>query len=394
MQLEPKLKAFIENLILRKKEEGLTWQDIADTLSSTGFSRSEAFYRRYAAKMSEELNRQSVAEEPTEEEVVDEELSDAEILQEQVRYLQSLKVQVSDERNQLRAYIRKDARDKAVLEAIRDAAKELAPIKITPPLISKRGENEGLLLLSDWHYGIEIDSYWNAFNPEIAEKRVANLVAQVLDKIQRNHITRLHIFNLADLIAGRIHLAIRLESRLDVISQIMRVSEILAHAISVLACHAEIDYYECTDNHSRLEPRKDDSLEEESLCRITSWYLKERLRGVEGVSFHENDYGRDIIATKILGHNVAGVHGDKDRQDHVIDTITLMTEQHYDLICTAHLHHFSADEKNRTILVSNGSLMGTDSFAQKLRLSATPSQTLIVISPENVTEAIYRLKVD
>ena len=74
--------------------------------------------------------------------------------------------------------------------------------------------------------------------------------------------------------------------------------------------------------------------------------------------------------------------------------MTLFTRQSYDLICTAHLHHFSADEHTGALLVSNSSLMGTDSYAARLRLHAKPSQTFIVVSKDNVAEDIKRIILD
>ena len=63
----------------------------------------------------------------------------------------------------------------------------------------------------------------------------------------------------------------------------------------------------------------------------------------------------------------------------------------YDLILSAHLHHFSADEKNETILISNASLMGTDDYAQSLRLNSKPSQNLIILGEDNPLECIYNI---
>ena len=71
-----------------------------------------------------------------------------------------------------------------------------------------------------------------------------------------------------------------------------------------------------------------------------------------------------------------------------------MTQKHYDLVCAAHLHHFNCEEKNETVLVSNSSLMGTDEYAEKLRLSAKPSQCLIIVSKENAVEQIYKINLD
>ena len=86
-----------------------------------------------------------------------------------------------------------------------------------------------------------------------------------------------------------------------------------------------------------------------------------------------------------------GVHGDYDKPATALDKLTLMTHKHYDMLCTAHLHHFNMDEKNQTLIVSNGSLMGVDSYAEKLRLTSDPSQTFITVSKKNVAEAIYRI---
>ena len=250
-------------------------------------------------------------------------------------------------------------------------------------------EKEAVLLLSDWHYGIEFNNKWNVYNPDIAKERVTRLYKKVVSHCMDNDISHIHVLNLADLIAGRIHLTIRLESRIDVITQIMEVSELLAQFLNNLTRYFEVDYYSCLDNHSRVEPNKSDSLDLESLCRITDWYLKERLG--DTVNIHDNKFGDDIITLNVLGHPIIGVHGDKDRQNSVIEKMTLFTRQSYDLACTAHMHHFSADEHTGTVLISNGALMGCDTYSKNLRLYSDPSQTLIIVSKENVTECVYRI---
>ena len=85
------------------------------------------------------------------------------------------------------------------------------------------------------------------------------------------------------------------------------------------------------------------------------------------------------------------VHGDKDKPSTVASDLSRYTDKHIDLVCTAHRHHFSCDEDNKTIVVCNGTLMGTDEYAEDLRLSSSPSQNLIVVSDENPTESIHRI---
>ena len=71
-----------------------------------------------------------------------------------------------------------------------------------------------------------------------------------------------------------------------------------------------------------------------------------------------------------------------------------MTRANYDLILTAHLHHFSADEQFSTVVVSNGSLMGVDDYAETLRVCSKPSQSLIIVSEKSVAESIHRIVVE
>ena len=71
-----------------------------------------------------------------------------------------------------------------------------------------------------------------------------------------------------------------------------------------------------------------------------------------------------------------------------------MTKEHFDVILTAHLHHFSADEKCDSVVISSGSLMGTDEYAQRLRLYSKPSQNVIICSADNPIEVFYRITLD
>ena len=352
---------------------GLTWRDIADIINKElNYNYSPDKYRKDASKIIRASSNN----------ILDE-----------IAY-RNAKTRLADERTQLNSLYRRISREDTIKEIAHDAASLLNAsfrLPVTKPKVTAR-KNEAILELSDWHYGIEIDNAWNKYSPEIAKQRIAKLKAIVIDKIIENDVHTLHIVNLGDLIAGRIHLQLRINSQFDVVTQIIQVSELLAQFIADMSAYAEIHYYDCLDNHSRVEPIKENSLELESLARITSWYLKERLG--PDIFIHENEFGDDIITFNVLGHEICGVHGHHDKPQKVVDNMTLMTKRHYDLVLTAHLHHFSADEKNQTVVISNSSLMGTDEYAEKLRLSAFPAQNLILVTKENPVEAIFRIIVN
>ena len=264
---------------------------------------------------------------------------------------------------------------------------ETPVLKCVPDL----NDTEGILLLSDWHYGMVCNNSWNKFDPDICKQRVNKLLDKTIQIIRKNNVNHLHVLDLADLIAGRIHTQIRIESRFDVITQTMQVAEILAEFLNELSYYCGISFYSCLDNHSRLDPNKKESMDLESLARLIPWYLAQRLTRNDCIEICENTYGEDIITCKVAGHNVIGVHGDNDPPTHALERLSLMTHQHYAMLCTAHLHHFSADERTQSVIVGNGSLMGVDAYAAKLRVSCIPSQTLIVSTKENICDCIYRI---
>ena len=316
-------------------------------------------------------------------------------LEDLIRELKVERIKISDESSQNRAYLRKMAREETIREIAHSFAQEMSSKKIldayTTRINTTKMLREGILMISDWHFGMDFSNYFNTYNPGVCIDRLNQLKDEVIEIGQMYGIKKLHVVNLSDLIAGRIHLTIRLESRVDVITQVMKVSEILAEFLTDLSKCFEIEYRDVVDNHSRLEPNKKDSLELETLVRIIPWYLTERLNNNKRIHIYFNEFSDDIISFKVFDFNVVGVHGHKDKPVRVIENMRNMTRRQNDLVLTAHLHHFSADEEHECIRVSNGSLMGVDTFANDLRLVSGASQTMIICSQDNVTEAICKI---
>lgn len=306
------------------------------------------------------------------------------------------RVKLTDELVQNNAYVRQLAREETLKEIAREYAEVMYKGKILSTDYHTRvfSKNSAILQLSDWHYGIEVDNYWNKFNPEICIERINKLQEEIIRKC-KDKINTLHIVNLSDLISGYIHLSLRLQNRYDVITQTMDVAEILAEFINNLSAYFDIEYYDCLDNHSRLDPNKKDAINLESLVRIIHWYLVERFKNNSKIIIHNSDkYGGDIVEFNCVGHLIAGVHGDNDTLQNVVERISLMTGHTYDLILTAHNHSFAAGEDTNCIVLQNGSLMGTDFYATKLRKKSTPSQNLIIVTPDNVIDSIHRIVLD
>lgn len=383
---------YILRMVAIRKSNKLTWTELAEIINKEcDYSYSESYYRKalYTNKFSED-DKQRVFETVEISDKDDEVTRLTNILTD----LRKERMRLSDERVQNNAYLRRITREESIKDIAALAAETISNkilLNFDNNIIEDNLEKEGLLLLSDWHYGMVCDSYWNRYNPEIAKKRISRLLSEVKRHCIEQNITKVNVLNLSDLISGRIHFKIRLESRIDVITQTIEVSEILAEFLTDLSTVAKIDYFDCLDNHSRLEPIKTDSLDLESLVRIIPWYLRTRLAGNSAIRICENKYSDDIICLESCGHIIYAVHGHKDTPQSVIKNLSMMLKNTPDLVCVAHRHHFSADEQNEILLIGNGSLMGSDSFATDNRLTAFPSQTFIVVTKENVADTVYRI---
>ena len=410
---------YIQRMCATKDINNMSWKSLSNFLNSKlQLHYSESWYRKnfsegnFASQITAEQMESS--EITTSEDcngecrecehltecmmLIKAELDDQEArINEKTDALKLIRANVADERAANARQIKRLAREENIKEIAANFAKEMAktqrmPLMVREPWTKPSTEKkEGILLISDWHFGIECENYWNTFNPEICEQRVAKLLKRTEEIAMSQKLDRIHVLNLSDLIAGRIHSQIRIESRFDVITQTMKVSEILADFLNSLSICCPIKYYDCLDNHSRLEPNKKESIDLESMVRIIPWYLKQRLIRNTKVEICDNEFGADIITCQVLGHEIIGVHGDNDRPTNALEKLSLMTHKHYSMLCTAHLHHFSADEQHQSVVVSNGSLMGVDSYAEKLRLTSDPTQTLIIATPDNVCECIYRI---
>lgn len=374
-----------------------TWEVLTSILNEQlGLNKDESAYRRQAKKW----NSKMIQEYDNYYENSKFRTYDAEKLEELILEYKKERYKLQEERTQNNAYIRKLSREETLKEIAENAAdtvssKKFLYVNTHEPYAYNVKQNAAILMISDWHYGLEADNFFNVYNPEVCKERVSKLRDKAIDFCKFHSVKKIIVANLGDLISGRIHYTLRLESREDCITQTIEVSEILAELLSDLANEGfEIDYFDVLDNHSRLEPNKKESMNLESLARIVPWYLKQRLKDFKNITINSNTYADDIMSFKLFNFTIAGVHGHKDKPEQIINNLCNMTRHRNDLVLSAHLHHFHCDESHETMRVSNGSLMGVDSHTQDLRLSNKASQTLIISTPDNVTHAIYKINLN
>lgn len=375
---------YINRICSKKEEIGLSWQDVADICNEIcGYNYSESYYRKkYRTSLVGDLI--GVLSNDATDEVRD--------LEDVLTDIRAAKQRQIDERRASNALLSRVSREYNIREIAIETANNISErilLDFDKQVFINNGDRVGILNISDWHYGIEINNYWNKYNVEEAKKRINNILYDTIQYISKNRIKKLYVLNIGDLISGRIHSPIRIDNQEDVITQIISVSEILAEFLNEISKFAEVEFHSVSDNHSRIEPNKKESLDLESLSRIIPWYLKTRLADNECITIVDNKYDDDMSVFDCENWTVAMAHGDKDKLSNITAHLSLMTGEHIDLICTAHMHHFACDEVNQCMIISNPSLMGTDTFAKNKRLTSRPAQTLILVGKKAPIEDIH-----
>lgn len=302
------------------------------------------------------------------------------------------KIRKNDQRREYNKYIRDQARFEGLHDDIIYAIKEINDKK---PLIfnntnTYQSEREGLILFSDWHYGMVIDNSINKFNKEVFDERVTKLVNRTIEYGIRNEISTLHVANLGDLVGGLIHVSTRVEANEDVIGQIKYVAETLSEVLSTFAnTFNKVEFYNIVGNHGRTIANKNDGSIKENFEYLLLWYLQARLSRFSNITFTDEKDG--YIVTKIKDKDIVFVHGHYDKPEVSVTKIPQLIGIVPDYIFSGHIHHHFEKEFGKTTCIVNSSLIGADDYAMQGRFSSVPAQKLLIFNDEDI-ESTYNIK--
>ena len=309
----------------------------------------------------------------------------SESIQNQIDDLYKTKALNRDILNEHRRLLRDDARLERLKESVREAVKMLPKMDLVPSADGADPNEEAILMVSDLHIGMTIDSFSNKYNFSIAEKRVAKLTEDTIKYCRMNNVRRLNVVNLGDLISGIIHITIRLQEEFDAIEQTMKAAELISNMLNRLQEAApEVIYSSCTDNHSRLVADKNQAIEKENLYRIMDWFIEERLKGTN-VKFGHDNLSPVLGKFKLInGKVVMFSHGHLNRPNMAFQDFIGASEEYIHYVLLGHYHCEKTKYFQNMKVFINGSICGTDPYAEGLMKFTKPSQTLIVLDGDNV----------
>lgn len=317
-------------------------------------------------------------------------------LNEKILELKKERVKLSDLNSMLNKKIREQSRHENMLECARDIARDFnqaKPLLSNPPVI-KSGDKEGLVLLSDWHIGLECENHWNEYNLEIAKERVSFLKQRIIDICLHNDVAKLNICCCGDMISGIIHNNLRLENRENVVEQSIIVVEMISELLSSLSTLFKVDFYYVVGNHERINQNKNDSLDKENFGYFILEMIKYRCANLSGLTIHKNNIDDEIITFNIFNNKIVATHGNNfGNLNTYIPKLTSMLGYVPDYVCVGHLHQHVENTYGKTELIVNPSFSGVDSYAKNYGLVGKVGQKLMIFSKEYGKECTYNIDV-
>ena len=295
------------------------------------------------------------------------------------RELNKERIKLQDERRYKKNIERSEARAEMLIDELKNAIESLNetnPIQFEPEEWNIPQGNVASLLISDTHFGMQIDSFANKYNFEIAKERLVKLYQEVCVKCALHDVTTLNIELLGDLLHGYIHMSARILQESDVTKQISICVEYLSELIIGFAnVIPNINIYCATGNHSRMVADLKKSLPVENFEKLILDMIKLRVAHCTNIVFHENEVDDDLVIYNVFDKTVVSTHGHTKNKkfDSVIHLSNYLGIK-IDQVRLGHYHNFAIQKG----VIINGSFCGSDQYAQSLGFSTPPSQTLIV----------------
>lgn len=378
---EESITAYSIRLYKNRATYGLTFQEIGDLLNEvSGENHSEAKWRR---PIQNYLQIQEYLEQENPAGLTSDQLEE---IQSEKLELEKEKIKMRDQKREMRNTLRQMARLEHLVDYVESATETLEPFELPVENKDRTSDREAMVVISDWHLGMNIDSQFNRFNEDVARYRITKLKQKTYEKVIKDDIQRLHIANLGDLIHGAIHVSTRIQSEEDVIQQVIRASEYLKDFIGdFLKLGIVVKYYNVIGNHGRVSPNKQDVAGiEENFEKLILTILDTAFSSqLNYTSFDSKD---GLIETTIKGHKGVLVHGDYDKGASIVAKLPQLLGYVPDFVIGGHFHRESIMDYGKTTCITNGSLCGSDDYAIQMRLGGKPSQKYLTFTDEGIEE--------
>lgn len=324
----------------------------------------------------------------------------------QKRELEKAKIKLQTERLEYNRWLRENARDELIAEHIVAAIKDLPPLKIPEALPTNmcedmQNERAGCLVISDAHYGVELKilglfgETLNEYSPEIFEKRMYDLLTQVVYICRKEGFTELNVYDLGDEIDGLLRVSQLWKLRYGIIESTVRYGRFITEWLNELSQHVRVKYQMVKDsNHCqlRLLSQPKNTFKDENMSYIIIEKIMDRLSNNPNFEFVQNPTGY-IFDYSVLGYSILGIHGECKNLEQAIKDFSRTYGTHIDFLIGGHKHHQRSENVGiESDVIGVPSIIGVDDYSLSLNKMSDPGATLFVLEEGKGKVIEYNIK--
>lgn len=292
---------------------------------------------------------------------------------------------------QLNKTKREIADESLVIKDIKENITNLDVIKFEKHQEVKDIENAefvGLVTPADWHIGM----LFNDLNFEVATQRVGYYAERVIQLSKTFGIKKVYVTHLGDII-NHVYMHKNTQayhSEFNVSEQIVKGTQLMFSFLNKLATELHVVYMgTIVGNHGRMSA-KGETLTDDNVEVVIHEMIKTMIDMAQSPNLTVDDSGYSksfLVQPQVVTKNIGYIHGDKESRtgaDRIKKYSSILGTQ-LDLLIQGHTHNYKVESENydRKIITS-GSLMGSDDYAQGLGLYTNASQLFVAVSNKEV----------
>jgi hypothetical protein len=318
--------------------------------------------------------------------------------------LEKERKKIQTEKNEINKWLREQARIELFYERLENAIKERYNLEI-PQYIKpdKKAKRDAIVTIADCHYGKEVNiiglkgEVLNIYNVEIFERRMWDLLGEIIKIINKEGLNHINVVNLSDSIDGILRMSQLQSLQLGVVESVIGFSDFMVNWLNELSKYVRIDYYNVLGNHNEIRPLGSQRGEfpHENTERIISWYLKTALANNPNVDIHIGESYVQYFST--VGVNILAVHGqdEKDLEKSLKDYM-LLYNQKIDILLAGHLHHnyektIAIGDNGEVEVIQSPSIIGLDDFSMRLKRSSSAGAKLFILEEGKGRTITYKI---
>ena len=306
---------------------------------------------------------------------------------EKIKELKKERIKLQTDKLEYNKWLRAESRAEMLFDNLKDSIEKIDVPDFNDFIVHKNNR-EGVLAISDFHFGKLFTSINNKYSEDIFYERMNKLASEVVDLCREQGIKKLHIINCGDDIEGMTLRISQLKSlEYGFTDQVIKLARYMAKFLNKLSIDLEVIYHHVlSGNHSEVRAFGDKTFTLENMERVIITYIHDMLEDNKRIEVPI--YEGKFIDFNIFDYNIYAQHGNRVKNPkRVIADVSQQLRKFIDVAYFGHLHHETQMTTNEAPthdceVIYVPSIMGSDEYCDDFLMGGAKASAKLDIYEE------------